>query len=276
MGDSIEQVVDQHARHLQKTFGNRSSELKLFVDRLENDPEAARAEAVVFAWLYQTQKNPKLNELAGTGGMDFKCQSFIGGEFLVEVTSLGTDVICAKSGLSTDVTCLGGGAYRKVTPELRLRVKDKLSQLGTGGQLPRILVIASEHPKATLVLDRSAAINLFVSDWKFCVPLSDPSAVFNFTNLKDAVFFQPENENSLNLTPRYPSVSAILLVSIYVDRIRAVGLVHPEPRVKLPIEVLPEVPLVYLPSWPVTDGKLTPRWTLPSDPPFPEHKRVRI
>jgi hypothetical protein len=276
MGDSIEQVVDWHAQYLEKTFGNPSGELKLFVDRLNNDPEAARAEAVIFAWLRQIGKNPKINEKAGTGGMDFRCQPAIGGEFLVEVTSFATEALCSASGLSKDVAHLSGGFYKMVTPELRLRVGQKMDQLSKGGQVPRILVIASEHPKIELVFDRPAVVNLFVSDWTFWVPFSDPSAVFQFTDLRNSVFFRRDEANSARLLPCRRSASAVLLARICPDQVRAIGAIHPEPAIPLDIKALPEVPLLYLPSWPTTDGKLKPEWTLPSDPPFPEHRRVRI
>jgi hypothetical protein len=273
--DSIEQVADRHAQYLAKIFGNPSDELKAFVDRLNNTPEAARAEAVIFAWLHRIGKNPRINENAGTGGMDFKCQCPIGGEFLVEVTSFGIEAVCSASGLSTDVTYLAGGAYKMITPELKLRVGHKMEQLSTGGQVPRILAIASEHPKIVLAFGRAAAVNLFVSDWAFGVPLSEPSAVFHFTDLKNSVFFQRDELNPAKLVSRRRSASAVLLVCICPDRVRAVGVVHPDPAIPLDMKVLPEVPLLYLPSWPKTDGRLKPEWTLPTDPPFPEHKRVR-
>jgi hypothetical protein len=275
VGDSIEQVVDWHALYLEKTFGNPSGELKLFVDRLNNDPEAARAEAVIFAWLRQIEKNPKINDKVGTGGMDFRCQPAIGGEFLLEVTSFGTEALSLASGLSTDLTHLSGGPFTFVTPELKLRVGSKMDQLSKGGQVPRILAIASEHPKIQLVFDRTAAVNLFVSDWTFSASLSDPSTVFLSTDLKNSVFFRRDEANSARLRPCRRSASAVLLVSICPDRVRAVGLIHPDPAIPLDIKALPEVPLLYLPSWATTDGKLKPEWTLPSDVPFPEHKRVR-
>jgi hypothetical protein len=276
MSDSIEQVVDWHAQYLEKTFGNPSDELKLFVDRLNNNPEAARAEAVTFAWLHQIGKNPKINERAGPGGIDFQCQPAIGGEFLVEVTLFGTEALCLASGLSTDMTHLSGGPFEMVTPELRHRVGQKMDQLSKGGQVPRVLVIASEHPKIELVFDRTAAVNLFVSDWTFCAPLSDPSAVFLSTDLRNSVFFREDGTNSKRLLPCRQSASAVLLVCIHPDRVRAVGIIHPDPEIPLDMKALPEVPLLYLSSWLTTCGKLKPEWTLPSDPPFPEHRRVRV
>jgi hypothetical protein len=258
MGDSIEQVVDWHAQYLEKTFGNPSGELKIFVDRLNNDPEAARAEAVIFAWLHRIGKNPTINDKAGVGGMDFKCQPAIGGEFLLEVTSFGTEALSSASGLSTDLTHLFGGWFRFATLELKRRVKKKMDQLSKGGQVPRILVIASEHPKVQLVFNRAAAVNLFVSDWKICTPLSDPSAVFLLTDLKNSVFFRKDEANSARLRPCRRSASAVLLACICPDRVRAVGVIHPEPAIPLDIKALPEVPLLYVPSWPTTDGKLRP------------------
>ena len=276
MGDSIEQVVDWHALYLEKTFGNPSDQLKLIVARVNSDIESARAEAVIFAWLRQIGKNPTIYEKAGTGGIDFKCHPAIGGEFLVEVTSFATKALSSASGLPTDLTHPSGRAYKMVTPELRLRVGKKMDQLSTGGIIPRILVITSEHPMSDLVFDRAGAVNLLVSDWTFCVPLSDPSAVFHHTALENSVFFRNDETASANLVPCRCSASAVLLVCILPDGVRAVGVVHPEPAIPLDINALPEIPLLYFASWPPADGKLRPEWTLPSDPPFPEHRRVRI
>jgi len=250
--------------------------LKLFVERLNNDREAARAEAVIFAWLHQVGKNPKINEKADTGGVDFRCHPEMGGEFLVEVTSFKIDALSSASGLSMNLDPNIGGFFTNVTPELRQRIARKMDQLSGAGQLPRILAIASEHPKVGLVFDRSAVVNLLVSDWKFWTPLSDPSASVRVTDLKNSVFFRRDEANPSLLRPCRRSVSAVLLACIYSHRVEARGVIHPEPAVRLDISVLPEVPLLYLTEWPPRDGILKPAWTLPSDPPFPDHRRVRI
>ena len=112
-----------------------------------------------------------------------------------------------------------------VTPKLWLRVGKKMDQLSKGGQVPRILVITSEHPKIQLVFNRTGVVNLFVSDWTFCVPLSDPSAVFQFTDLNSSVFFRKDKANPARLRPIRRCASAVLLISIHPGGVQAIGVI---------------------------------------------------
>lgn len=276
MGDSIERVIEGHCLYLARKFGNPSTVLKSFVDRLKNNREAARSEAVIFAWLDQLGKNPSINESVSAGGTDFRCRPTVGREFLAEVTAFGTDALTSASQLSTDPSNLSGRAFGMVTPQLRRRVGRKMDQMSSGKQLPRVLVVTSEHSQVCSVFNRTGATNLLVSDWSLCTTLSDPPAESCFTSLKDSVFLRWDNANGGSVVPCRRGASAVLLACILRDGVRAVGIVHPAPAARFDLNSLYEVPLLTLSSWRPTDGTLKPTWTMPCDPPLVEHRRLRF
>jgi hypothetical protein len=70
-----------------------------FMKRENSDPKAAEAEAVVFSWLRAEKLEPRLFEDAGTGGPDFLCTHSGSDPFLVEATSLDSEMVSERSRL---------------------------------------------------------------------------------------------------------------------------------------------------------------------------------
>lgn len=271
-GHSIEQVFDSYCEFLALTFGNPSRQLKSFVDRYNEDPEPVRGEAVVFTWLSNIGMNPTVNEVPGTGGMDFLCQPPSGKDFLVEVTCIGNEAMAEETHLPLELENGVGGAYGLPTEMLRQRVGAKMEQLSKA-KLPRILAITSDHPIVNAVFDPNGAICLFLSQPKILEGRGEERPV---TDLASSVFMKPERENPENILPARRSASAVILVPIHAADVRPIGLLHPDPAIPLSLDDWYQTPFIRLREWPVTGGRVGIEWTIPYGEPFPIHKRLRL
>lgn len=275
-GDSIEQVVDSYGEYIYALQG--TAPLKRFVERLEASPEVAKAEAVIFAWARALGLRPEIAESPSSGGMDFLCRPKTGSPFELEVTAIGTEAVVNKSKLPNDLEHIGG-AYSLITRTLRGRVKSKRKQLAKSSRgMARAIALASMHPMADLILNRMAAVSLFVSDPFISSPIYadgiGPGG--EATDLKSSAFLQPSANNPEIIELINREVSAILLVPILTQQVRPVGILHPAPIYPFDIFSLPLIPLLQLDSWPIKDGEIVTRWTWESDPPYPFHQRIRL
>jgi hypothetical protein len=274
-GNSIEQVVDSYAQFLEKTFGNPSVHLKAYVDRLNANPESARAEAVIFAWLHATGMNPMPNEDVSEGGIDFICRLPGGQEFAVEVSSLGIEAVADSSRWEQDFTHLSSGTFRLVTPMLRTRVGLKMEQLSSVS-MPRVLAVTCEHMGADVLLGEVAALSLFVSNPKLRTSLTvTREIVDNITDLTQSVFFRPERNNPLEVVSARRAASAVLFVPILQKELRPIGILHPDAEYPVNLDYWYRVPFLRLTEWPIVSGKIKVEWTLLPGAPYPVHRRIR-
>jgi hypothetical protein len=251
--------------------------LKKFVQRLEASPEAAKAEAIVFAWLRADDLAPEIVESPSQGGADFRCHPQKGKDFILEVTALGTGAVVQNSELSHDPAHIGG-AFSLLTSMLKSRVKDKTKQLSKDPhKLARIVAITSLHPKSDVLLNRHSAFSFFLSDPSFPIHAAE-GGISNIraTDLNNSPFFKWDKHDPDKIVPLRRDVSAVLLIPILVHQIRPIGILHPDPIFPFDIYSLYQVPLLRLRSWPILNGKIELEWTWPSDPPFPCHKRIRL
>jgi len=222
--------------------------LSAFRQRLNSDPEAARAEGVVFGLLRGAALNPGMGEVIGKGGVDFICEPRNHSKFAVEVTSLRTETVTKASGLQSPVGV--GGFFGQVTTALMREAVNKATQLADY-PMPRLLVIATEHEGASMVMGTHAAEELLTGTTMFQVKIGDVEASPEvIAPLKNSVFFRPKNDT---VEPARQSISAILLLSITHDRAFALGLLHPAPAVVFDWQVLPRVHFVRLREWPITN-----------------------
>jgi hypothetical protein len=226
--------------------------------RLKDNPEAAKAEAVMFSLLRDTADQVKVHEDASTGGVDFVCGSD-GNQFLVEVTCLEAESVASQSGWPNKIADGAVGWFGMITHMLRTKASSKTSQL-SGYAMPRLLAITSEHVAADVLLGPRGAEALLTSDTKIEVPVGNPIGTAGVaTDLKDSVFFRFKN-GDIELCKQ--SISAILLVTILADRSLVVGVSHPAPIYRFPISLLPSVPFLRLKEWPPKDRHLETEWTI--------------
>jgi hypothetical protein len=258
MGDTVDEVVDYYYRFLARNR-DLNAYLEQFKKRLNGDPKAAQAEAIAFSWLRAENQQPKPFEDTSTGGPDFECISPNSDQFLVEVTSLDSEVVSKRSGLPLSISGPGGQAYGLITESLFSEVKNKARQLGQFA-LPGVLAITSDHFFAGMLLDRLAAEYLMTSAPQINVPLGG-GPTYTTTDLKHSAFYQRlkvlDASGAPIIQPRRQSVSAVLLIAVYPHEVQMVGVLHPEATHPFNPAWLPKVPFLkskglFLPDRPIT------------------------
>ena len=154
-------IVDEYKCFLKTENPKR---LKSYSDLLKHQPASARAEAVTFHFLRVNTDSVQVEEdRLKEGGVDFRCKAG-NGEFIAEVTCLGTESVADKSGLEKEPP-LGVSVrnYKSITPKLFNTVCSKESQMSEY-KCPGILVIACEHPLGDGLLDHASAQSLLRGD----------------------------------------------------------------------------------------------------------------
>jgi len=265
---SIDDVLNSYSEFLHK-------EDKKTADRFDknrkSDPEASVAEAITFQMLQTIGAHPKIHDKVGTKGPDFQCDASRWPQagpqpqnhFMVEATSLNQDAISERSLLPKEMPeGLHGGAYGLVTKNICNKAKDKDRQLD-GYSMPGVLSIVSSHLYSALLFDSNAAETALVSGIHFKHEIgsavADPA---NYTDLEDSVFMKPGLKGSIVVCRQ--NISAILLVSVYRDNSEIFGILHPEPKFPLNVNLFPNIPFIKLSQWPIVDGKISTEWVVGS------------
>jgi hypothetical protein len=184
MGDTVRDVLEYYRCYLSRNR-HLADHCTQFLKRENSDPQAAEAEAVVFSWLRAEKLEPRLFEDTGTGGPDFLCTPSGSDRFLVEGTSLDTEMVSERSRLPAKITGRGVGAFGLITDKLKAKAQNKASQLAGHG-LPTVLAITSDDAFASILLDRLAAEYLMTSAPQINVPLGGGSTRMT-TDLRHSV-----------------------------------------------------------------------------------------
>lgn len=253
---STAEVIESYKDFLELKY---PTHYQKYCTRLKSDPESTKAEAITFAFLRSNFADVKVAEDIGTGGVDFLCKSnkF---EFISEVTCLEAESVATQSGLKREVPRNGSAEwFSMITHMLRTKASSKTPQL-SGYEFPRLLVITCEHVDADILLGPKGAESLLTSDSKIEIPIGKPiDKVGLITDLKDSVFFRSRN-GELESCRR--SISALLLISIFVDKLLVVGILHPDPSYEFPIKLLPSVPFLRIKKWPPEKNLIEIEWVI--------------
>ena len=234
---TVYDLLDEHRHFLD---ANQPEHSNSFHHRCNNQPEAARAEAVVFSFFQWNGYDIRVEETGSEGGVDFRVQTE-NTDLVVEVTSILRETFTEHSGIPERI--ISGKGYSidpyKVPHLIRSEVSSKAKQM-SGYDCPRILVITCEHPEyADFLFDKDAfgPAMLLTSPPKLEIPGGT-----NITCLEDSLFFRFQNDRIVFCRE---SISAVLLFYIHT-RIRSeiVGLLHPKPVHDFSIKLLPSVPFV--------------------------------
>ena len=223
---------------------------KAFVRRLKDDAEAAHAEAVTFNLLRMMQKNPHPAEIVGEGGVDFMCTPKGQHAFVVEVTVLRVEAVTAASGLTSPLQDGAAKGFSQITTKLMQEAVNKASQM-SGYTMPRVLVIATEHQGASLLMGTHAAEELLTGTTAFRLRIGDTDASPEvIATLKNSVFFREKNGS---IEPARQSISAILLMRIGEDGASVIGVLHPVPAVPFDPWTLERIHFIRLRQWPIRE-----------------------
>lgn len=240
---------------------------KLFCKRLDTKPESSKAEAVTFSLLRSQFEDVTIAEDVSTGGADFLCVSE-NKKIIVELTCAESEAVASQSGWPNGVPEEGsGGSFGLITHMLRTKASDKAFQL-SGYNMPRVLAITCEHVAADVLLGPLGAEMFFTSDTKIAVPINagEPTneKIHLTTDLNDSVFFRFRNGT---IEPCRQSISVIFLISIFVDKLYVVGILHPRPQHNFPISLLPSVPFLRIRRWPPKNNGIETEWVIHSPKP---------
>ena len=154
---------------------------------------------------------------------------------------------------------------RSPTYMMRNRISNKAEQLLRVG-MTSVLVITALHDGGHFLLGPKNAVNFLLSDLAFTTPIGGEKKDFHLsTDLKRAMFFEPDPNDSSRIVPCRQSLSAVLLMPISGDRLNAIGILHPEPTYPLNVDVFPKIPFLRISNWPIKEGRLLTEWVI-SDP----------
>ena len=236
---SLLSIMDRYRKFLDASYPEH---IGPFNDRLSAQPASARAEALGYFFFSEHTDKVDVAEDRAKGGIDFLCRTQKT-EYVVEVTHLEVETVRRRSGLPNEPPRHTGEGrfYKMITASLRNTVRNKVKQM-SGYNCPRLLLIACEHVHANSVMDTRAAELLLTYDCNF-----PQSEVFYYEKCK-------------KWQALYQSISAILLVSVSFDHASVLGVLHPVPHYKFPIELLAEVPFVGLGTFPPEQGILDIDW----------------
>ena len=237
---TVYDLLDEHRHFLD---ANQPEHSNSFHQRCNNQPEAARAEAVVFAFFKRNGYDIQVEETRNEGGVDFRAKKD-NIEFVIEVTSILRETFTKRSGAPE--SSISGKGYHVdlygVARQIRHETFDKAKQM-SGYDCPTILVIACEHPEYADFLHDKEVFGpkmLLTSPPKLEIPSGN-----NVTDLADSLFFKFRDNRNDRIVFCRKSISAVLLFYIH-ERIRSeiVGILHPKPAYNFSIKLLPSVPFV--------------------------------
>ena len=234
---TTDNLLDEYKHFLDANHPEHSNS---FDQRCNIQPEAARAEAVVFSFFKWNGYDIRVEEAGNEGGVDFRVQTE-NTVFVVEVTSILRETFTKRYG--TPKRPISGKGYSVnlygVARQIRYEAFDKEKQM-SGYDCPTILVIACEHPEYADFLHDKGAFGpkmLLTSPPKISIPTGK-----NITDLKYSLFFKFQNRRIVFCRE---SISAMLL--FYINKkagSEIVGLLHPKPAYNFPTGLLPSVPFV--------------------------------
>jgi hypothetical protein len=259
----LNQLFISYKSYIKSKYPER---IKVFRAIEKNNPESARAEAVVHSLLESNEVEVTINENPSTGGADLSCENF-GHKFLVEVTSFESSTVTKKSNIpDEDPDGIKAHVFSYITSLLQKKAIAKVEQLADEPH-PRILAICSEHIANSVLFNKFATKELMTGNTKIKVELNKPSAPHkNITELESSVFIRKDSEGKIESCRR--SISAILLVQVINDSCRVYGLLHPDPKVEFRYELLPRIPFIRFSTWPVKKNQIFCEWIIEDPDPY--------
>lgn len=253
-GATIDEVTKSYVLFLEVRHPDHH---KQFRARLAADPDAAKAEAVIFSWFRRQRLEPQVGESPAEGGADFLCVPESKQSLLVEVTALNREAVERRSGWPDELSTRAH-SFGMITRNLWSKARAKATQLAEA-DVPRVLVVCLTHIGASALVGTLAAEWLMVSEPKIEVPLAERGELApsrSVTDLKNAAFFRQEGDR---IIPVRRSISGILLIALWGDQMEAVGLLHPDPAVPLDYTIFGDVPFLRV-EWPILGGRIRAEW----------------
>lgn len=245
-GYMIDRVLQSYRTYLEV---RHPVKLRLFDRNFTSNPNGARAEAALFGLFRGLVECVSIFESPSAGGPDFLCEDSKG-EFVVEVTTLNDEAIARAANWPNVVPSDADStrSFTMVTDNLLGATRKKQRQL-SATTVPRLLVIASEHIGASVLLSDYSAEALIVGDSRIRIDGvgSTSPGVDIATGLANSVFMKPAAGGQVS--PARQSISAILLAALSDSGVAVIGALHPMPRIAFDCCHLPDVTFARLREW---------------------------
>ena len=155
---TVYDLVDEYKLFLEGHHPERANSFDILC---RNQPESARTEAVVFAFLMWNDYDIAVEETPDGGGVDFRVRNG-NTEFVVEATSILRDTFTNRSNVPEDPWASGRGVHvdpYDVCHKVRQKVAAKAEQM-SGYGCPTILVIACEHGEYQTCLKKDEDVGI--------------------------------------------------------------------------------------------------------------------
>ena len=134
-GKTVCDLLDEYRHFLQTDFPERFNS---FQQLCHAQPEAARAEAVVFTFFQWNGYDVQVEETGNEGGVDFRAKKE-NTEFVIEVTSIRRETFTRRSGVPENPCTSGRGYYvgnYEVANLIRSEASGKADQM-SGYECPK-------------------------------------------------------------------------------------------------------------------------------------------
>jgi len=252
--DNVDDLIQDYAQYLEIIYSDHHKE---FIQRLENERDAAASEAVVYSYLKAKGFEVKIGEIVGRGGVDFLCTSEQG-NLAVEVSHISRDSISRKSTWDDIIPEVPfASSFHPITDKVKSKASKKTSQM-SGYEMPRALFITTFHSAGRMLMGKDQAKSLLTGDTVIQVPLGNGSeSMKSVAKLKNSTFIRIKDGD---ISAWRQSISSIILVCISETTFSLVGALHPEPRYNMPISYFPEIPFAVMSPWPVKDSSIEIYW----------------
>ena len=224
--------------------------------------EGAVAEAVVWDFIRGRCDSARLNDAAGTGGVDFEFVS--GGQpFLIEVTNISTRAASDASGMPD--TELSTGFYGLLTKQIRSKVRRKLKQAQRRQDHPLLVFVTTLHWNASRACIIHTAVEFAMGSPPEITGRYNPDTgeveddLYQSTKLKQSVFLTPQPVLSQNGDPmvqaKFQPISGFLVGGFGLEprEVRVLGGLNPEATCPFDPAILPDVPFCSFREWPAAD-----------------------
>jgi len=247
--------------------------------------EGAVAEAVIWDFIGTRCESTRLNDMPGTGGVDFEFTAQ-NQTFLVEVTNISTDAASAASGMPNIDPSKSFGFYGLLTKQIRQKVRRKLDQVQKQSKHPVLVAVTTLHHNASRAcVDRRA--------FEFAMG-SPPSIAFNWnpdtgavegklyesTDLSQSVFLSPHpilgSDGAPVAQAKYQPISGFLIggFGLSPSNVRVFGGLNPEALRPFDPAILPDIPFCSFREWPAT-SHVNFQWTISQQDEDEQERRAR-
>jgi hypothetical protein len=238
--NTLQEIYSEDVLHHRTWLGNFGEErLKRWKALLKKDEEAAICEAITRGFLSENNLDIEPYEDESEGGPDFLCRRN-GNHFYVEATCMLRDKVTEKTNLSEEMKA---SYYCRLTWPILRKTVNKTPRC-SGVDAPCVVAVGTFHgPAGALCFSENAVEDLLTGTPKLSLNINVErgeavGGPHQSTELENSAFIKEENGQIVAVRK---TISALILCPLAWDRMKAVGVLHPEPNHPFDPSLLPKV-----------------------------------